>query len=168
MEDLDGGIDCILRGGPTEIGLESTVVECTGAVPILLRQGSISLDELRTVVPEIKRVSVGSAEIAKSPGLRHRHYSPRARVKIVDERTRISNFLYAGGRFGYIGLRAPVEQFSLIKICPSLEDYARSLFEFFRECDRQGIEEIYCEAVSQEGIGAALMDRLVRAADDGR
>jgi len=168
VEDLDGGIDCILRGEPTEIGLESTVVECTGAVPILLRQGSISLDELRRVIPVIERVSALSAEIAKSPGLRHRHYSPRARIKIVDERTRISNFLYAGGRFGYIGLRAPAEQFSAVKICRSLEDYARSLFEFFRECDRQGIEEIYCEAVSQEGIGAALMDRLVRAAEDGR
>lgn len=168
VEDLDGRIDCVLRGEPTEIGLESTVVECTGVVPILLRQGAISLAQLRAVIPEIERASALSAEVAKSPGLRHRHYSPRARIKIIDERTRISNFLYAGGKSGYIGLRAPAEQLSAVKICPSIEDYARSLFEFFRECDRQGIEEIYCEAVSQDGIGAALMDRLVRAADDGR
>jgi L-threonylcarbamoyladenylate synthase len=134
----------------------------------LLRQGAVSLAQLRAVIPEIMRASALSAEVAKSPGLRHRHYSPRARIRIVDGRTRISNSLYTGGKFGYIGLRAPAEQFSAVKICPSLEDYARSLFEFFRECDRQGIEEIYCEAVSQEGIGAALMDRLVRAADDGR
>jgi L-threonylcarbamoyladenylate synthase len=62
-------------------------------------------------------------------------------------------------------LNEPEVNFSLVKICDSVEDYAHSLFEFFRECDRQGIDAIYCETVEETGIGAALMDRLRRAAE---
>ncbi|MBP9664516.1 MAG: threonylcarbamoyl-AMP synthase, partial [Pyrinomonadaceae bacterium] len=61
LEDLDGRIDCILQGEPTEIGLESTVVDCTGDVPVLLRTGAVSLDALRAVVSETRVVSAGSA-----------------------------------------------------------------------------------------------------------
>jgi L-threonylcarbamoyladenylate synthase len=66
----------------------------------------------------------------------------------------------------FIGLDSPVEQFKLIKICLSIEDYAHSVFDFFRQCDRQGIELIFCQTVEENGIGLALMDRLKRAAED--
>ena len=166
LEDLDGRIDCILHGDATEIGVESTVVDCTLPIPTVLRPGSISLEEIAAVVSSI---TVGNGEVdelQKSPGMRYRHYSPRARVKIVDRRTKIANFLYPGRRFAYIGLRTTYSPFSVVKICSSINEYARSLFEFFRECDRQGIDEIYCEAVEKIGIGTALMDRLERAAED--
>lgn len=166
LEDLDGRIDCILQGDATEIGLESTVVDCTTDSPLLLRQGAVSLDELRAVVPSTI-VAGDLTEAPRSPGLRHRHYSPRARVMIVDAAADVSNFIYSGDRFGYIGFRTVDGRFSAIKICSSIDDYARSLFEFFRECDRQNIDEIFCEAVDETGIGAAVMDRLRRASEAG-
>ena len=164
LEDLDGRIDCVLRGEPTEIGLESTVIDCTGDVPVLLRQGAVSFEEIRSIVPEARVLKPGRPEENRSPGLRHRHYTPRARVLIMDPRANVADFMYRGGKFAYIGSRSFDVVFTAVKICTSVEEYARSLFEFFRECDRLGVDEIYCEAVEEIGIGAALMDRLKRAA----
>ena len=163
FEDLDGRIDCILQGDSTEIGIESTVVDCTGDVPILLRYGAISLAQLQAVVPQTRAFNTSDIETERSPGLRHRHYSPRAMVVLVDYKSEISN--HKGGA-AYIGLKKPNKTFEIERVCGSVEEYAHSVFEFFRECDRQGIETIYCEVVDESEIGAALMDRLRRAAED--
>lgn len=159
LEDLDGRIDCILQGTATKIGLESTVVDCTGDVPVLLRLGAISLEDLRGVISDT-RLSGGSEEdAARSPGLRHKHYSPKARVQIISAEDEIDD-----PRGVFIGLRTPHFETAFKLILPDMEAYAHSLFEFFRECDRRGIANIYCESVDETGIGAALMDRLRRAA----
>lgn len=166
VEDLDGRIDCILQGEETEIGLESTVVDCSAEIPVLLRQGAVSLDELRSVVPEaVELVGDDREAVAKSPGLRHRHYSPRARVVLVGAGpSEPPPALTLSGRFAYIGITERAAEFEVLMVCGSVEEYAHALFEFFRKCDRAAIETIYCEAVSETGIGAALMDRLRRAA----
>lgn len=163
FEDLDGRIDCILQGAATtEIGLESTVVDCTGDVPLVLRSGAITLEQLQNIVPETRLYKLQSGDTAKSPGLKHRHYSPRARVVLVS-----SKFKVQGSKSkAFIGLEMPGGDFDLVKICESIEDYAHSVFDFFRRCDRAGIEEIFCETVEENGIGLALMDRLKRAAQD--
>lgn len=158
FEDLDGRIDCILKGEATEIGLESTVVDCTGDVPVLLRQGAISLDQLRGVVPATKVAGEGDTAEARSPGLRHRHYTPRARVVIAEEDT-----IGVGENAAFIGLTQPEGDFEIVKRCSTVNEYAQALFEFLRECDRRNIAAVYCEAVDETGIGAALMDRLRRA-----
>ncbi|MEP7212525.1 MAG: L-threonylcarbamoyladenylate synthase [Acidobacteriota bacterium] len=160
FEDLDGRIDCILQGEATEIGLESTVVDCTSDVPRLLRQGAISIEQLRSIVPETEIYRVDSSGIFRSPGMKHKHYSPRARVVVVDG----GIVEPADGTTAYIGITPAAARFELIKICPTIDAYASSLFEFFRECDRFDVDVIYCEAVVETGIGAALMDRLRRAA----
>ena len=159
LEDLDGRIDCILQGEPTEIGLESTVVDCTGKVPLVLRVGAVSLEQLQAVVPETHLHQIGERDAARSPGIKHKHYSPNATVKIINTQFEISNFKSA-----FIGLKSPMEKVEIERICTSVDEYAHELFEFFRECDRQGIETIYCEQVDESGIGAALMDRIRRAA----
>lgn len=159
FEDLDGRIDCILKGEPTQIGLESTVVDCTEADPVLLRAGAVSLAELQAVVPETRTVDRIVGNIARSPGMRHRHYSPRARVIISGDAAPDPK------SSAYIGLTPPESGYSLCRRCSDLADYARSLFEFFRECDRRGIENIVCEPVAEDGIGSALMDRLRRASE---
>lgn len=159
FEDLSGRIDCILRADATEIGLESTVVDCTGDVPMLLRHGAVSLDELRNVVPETIEYKQVEGDSPRSPGLKHRHYSPSASVLIADRKSEISNLRSAA----FIGLAEPDGSFEFVKVCSSVEEYAHSVFEFFRECDRLGIRTIYCEEVTETGIGAALMDRLRRA-----
>lgn len=160
-EDLDGRIDCILQGDPTEIGLESTVVDCSGDVPVLLRQGAISLAQLQSVVPETIEHSPETDESPRSPGLKHRHYSPTAAVIITNLKFEISDFESSA----FIGVNEPNIPFEVVRVCSSVEEYAHTLFEFFRECDRLGIHTIYCEEVPESGIGAALMDRLRRAAD---
>jgi L-threonylcarbamoyladenylate synthase len=157
-EDLDGRIDCILKGNATEIGLESTVVDCSSDVPVLLRPGAISLDELRSMVADII-ISGGGDEERRSPGMRHRHYSPQARVKLASSAEVIDDPASA-----FIGLHDRPEGFAFKSICSSSDEYAHQMFEFFRESDRRGIGIIYCESVPEIGIGTALMDRLRRAA----
>lgn len=164
VEDLEGRIDCVLRGDPSRYGLESTVVDCTGEFPVVLRPGAVSVEQLREVVPETAFGKETDEQAAKSPGMRHKHYSPKAKVILADPAEARSRF---AGRddFAYIGLAQPPRGSSLTVIVDSPEEYARELFGFFRMCDRKGIGTIVCETVAEAGIGAALMDRLRRAAE---
>ena len=160
-EDLNGRIDCILQGETTEIGLESTVVDCTSDVPLVLRFGAISVEDLQKVVPETRIYKPEENAIIRSPGLKHRHYSPKARVLLIqNSKLKIKN------SSAFIGLSEPDARLDFVKICSSVEDYAHSVFDFFRQCDRLKIQTIYCETVEETGIGRALMDRLKRAAEE--
>lgn len=99
----------------------------------------------------------------------HKHYSPRAKVVLIERSDKsLGDKLPETGlsQSSFIGFRPPDGDFDIVKKCTSVEDYAHSLFEFFRECDRENIETIYCEQVEKSGIGAALMDRLMRSAED--
>ena len=159
-QDLNGSIDCILEGEATEIGLESTVLDCTGEFTVLLRPGAISIDRLRDVVPDIVDGTVSKVEV-RSPGMRHKHYSPRARVMLIAA----ADVVDAPEVSGFIGMHDRTDMFAAKKLCSNADDYARKLFEFFRECDRREIHTIYCETVPDAGIGMALMDRLRRASE---
>lgn len=162
FEDLDGRIECILKGEISEIGLESTVLDCTSEIPLVLRTGAITLEELQKIVPETELYKIAEGEQPKSPGLKHRHYSPSARVILVQSlEFRVQSLKTSA----FIGLVKPLKDFKVAKVCNSVEDYAHSVFDFFRRCDREGIKTIYCETVEEKGIGLALMDRLKRAAD---
>jgi L-threonylcarbamoyladenylate synthase len=161
LEDLDGKIDCILKGEPSRFGLESTVVDCTGEIPVVLRPGAVSIEELRSVVPDTATYEGGAQGAVKSPGMKHRHYSPRARVVLVPPGEKFPDT----ENCGYIGINEPSIPCGLSRICTSVEEYAGALFDFFRECDRSGVHTVFCETVNEEGIGTALMDRLRRAAE---
>ncbi|MBA2379532.1 MAG: threonylcarbamoyl-AMP synthase [Blastocatellia bacterium] len=158
LEDLDDRVDCILKGDPTDVGIESTVVDCTGDVPVILRLGALSSGELGLNIVRGDDDAMGAL---KSPGLRHRHYSPSARVMLVDD----LKLLRGGENVAFIGLRTLGVEMGYAVVCRNEREYAHKVFEFFRECDRRGIETIYCETVWEGGIGAALMDRLRRAAE---
>jgi L-threonylcarbamoyladenylate synthase len=160
--DLDGRISCILKGGRTEIGLESTVVDCSGEAPVILRAGAVTLEELSEVIPQIKISSEADLAAPKSPGMKHRHYAPKAKVVL----TPFPQYTVPMNSSAYIGLIAPpnAATFERILICKGVEEYARELFNFFRECDERGVEIIFCQTVDEEGLGLALMDRLRRAA----
>jgi len=159
LEDLDGRIDCILQGEITEIGLESTVVDCTQKDPILLRSGAITLEEIRSVVPSARAANTADKRAGRSPGLRHKHYSPRARVVIINA----SDSIRENRKTAYIGLDPPSESVDITQLCSSVADYARAMFEFFRESDRARVGVIYCQRVPAVGLGKAIMDRLERA-----
>lgn len=161
QQDLNGRISCILKGDQTQIGVESTVVDCTGSSPVILRAGGVSLEQLREVIPSVRMSKHFSNHSVKSPGVKYRHYSPLAYVFIVsgvNETVPMKNSAYIGMQ------NTGRERFGLKKVCRNAEEYARSLFHFFRECDDKGIETIYCESVSEDGIGLALMDRIRKAA----
>jgi L-threonylcarbamoyladenylate synthase len=162
--DLDGRIGCILRGDQCQVGIESTVVDCTTRMPIVLRAGAITLEQLREVSPEARIAERRLPVAPRSPGLKYRHYAPRAKVVICS----YPQFTIASPDAAYIGLEPTphVEVFKKHLICNSVEDYARSLFQFFRECDQALVRTIYCQIVSEEGLGLALMERLERASED--
>ncbi|MFO1520532.1 MAG: L-threonylcarbamoyladenylate synthase [Kiritimatiellia bacterium] len=155
--DLDGRIAGILRGAAADFGLESTVVDCTGRVPVLLRAGAVTLEQLRKVAPSIRVAARNAALRARSPGQKYRHYAPAAVVTVIP----------AGAPpppcDAFIGLHAPPGAPRRRRICADADAYARELFHFFRVCDAAGVRRIACEAVPETGIGLALMDRLRRA-----
>jgi L-threonylcarbamoyladenylate synthase len=168
MQDLDGKIDCLLRGKPSTIGLESTIVDCSGATPVLLRAGGVTLEQLQAVVPEITANALmeqegqeEQEEQPKCPGLKYPHYAPKASIVLCLGDKKIA----AGSdSSAFIGLSEPPQGVSLFKVCRTLEEYGRELFGFFRLCDARGIQVIYCELPSSEGLGRAIRDRLMRAA----
>lgn len=164
-EDLDGRIACILRGERSRAGLESTVVDCTTDRPLVLRPGSIGIEQLRQVVGDVRFMSGTQEELARSPGTRFRHYAPAARVIAVEDPAALSGDPAAA----FIGINLPpsTENYALVRRCRDADEYAHELFEFFRACDAARIETIYCELVAPEGIGRALDDRIRRAAEEG-
>ncbi|MEP6900703.1 MAG: L-threonylcarbamoyladenylate synthase, partial [Actinomycetota bacterium] len=161
FEDLNGRIDCILQGEAAEIGLESTVVDCTCDIPLVLRAGAISLEDLQKIVPETEIYQIKENEVARSPGLKHKHYAPQARVILISD----FDFQFSNSN-AFIGLKTPPKTFELVKICASAAEYAHEVFAFFRACDHAEIKTIYCEIVEESGIGRALMDRLRRASEN--
>jgi L-threonylcarbamoyladenylate synthase len=168
VEEMDGRIPCILKGGAARVGLESTVVDCTTARPIVLRQGGVTVEALREVIPSIRLISTnaGGDEPARSPGMKYRHYAPKPTVVLVESAADIP--VKRGQRWGYIGcsdkgIRAKPDRACLV---PEVPTYAQKLFHFFRVCERAGVQVIYCQKIPERGLGRALMDRLRRAASD--
>ena len=170
-DDLDGRIELILDGGPTPVGVESTVLDMTTEPPMLLRPGGVTLEELRDCLGEVAVLKGDDEEAAgRSPGLRYRHYAPRAQVIVVERGTgevAVAPWLEAGRPVALMAQR-PVSLDRpglLVRTMPGdLEAYARDLFAVLRDLDSTGVEGIFVEAVPQEGLGLTIMDRLRRAA----
>lgn len=166
-EDLDGRIACILKGGRTDAGVESTVVDCTTDPPAVLRPGAVSLEVLREALQEALpgtevRASGGEGG-ARSPGTRHRHYAPDATVLLVEG----PDDAPTGLDVAYVGLDAPAdpESFGRVLVARDVEHYAHELFHYFRRADALGCRTIAAQIVPDEGLGRALNDRLRRAAE---
>lgn len=161
-EDLDGRIAAVLTGPPAERGLESTVVDCTTPQPTLLRAGAIPTERLAYVVPDLVVGAPEDAAAPRSPGMKHRHYAPHLPVHLVDSVAEVAD----PERSAFIGLALPKSCIWMprVRLCSSVEEYAHDLYDFMRQCERDGVERLYCERVPDEGLGRALMDRLRRAA----
>ncbi len=140
------------------------MVDCTGEIPLILRRGAVTFEQLREIVPEIEVYQLKANETPKSPGLKHRHYAPKAKVLLFNPKSKIPN---PKSEVAFIGLDAPsnADEFVLVKVCATIEIYAHELFRFFRECDEKGVAQIFCQTVEEKGLGSALMDRLRRASE---
>lgn len=172
LEDLNGRVDGIVCGPPTRVGLESTVVDTWNDPPRVLRHGAIPWEVLQRELPELVDYTgtEGSdlKHAVRSPGTRHRHYQPRARVRVIANSENPSeSAMEQPCRRGWIGVSEPPRtvEYEATLLCPSVEAYASQLFETFRRWDAMGIEVIDCQAVPEVGLGRALMDRLKRASE---
>jgi L-threonylcarbamoyladenylate synthase len=175
LEDLDGRIDLILDGGATSIGIESTVLDVTTDPPMILRPGAVTREMLTEIIGPVERAASGE-ELRRSPGTRHRHYSPRARVILIEHGSpeliaQICETHLTKGRTAFIG-HTPIAindpRFNTIMLDPSAEAYARSIYSALRELDQSGTTVIVVEGITDKGMGAGVMDRLRRAASEGK
>jgi len=174
MDDLRGRIDMILNTGPVEIGIESTVVDMTVDPPVILRPGGLHKESLEDIVGEIRIASDADA-LSRSPGTRHRHYAPRARVVLVPEKdagtlTRFLKEYRQQGKNVSCIVHSPelakIETGGYYKVLPAAIDFfARYLFRTFRELDQESTDIIIVESVTDQGLGAAVMDRLRKASE---
>jgi L-threonylcarbamoyladenylate synthase len=165
LADHEGKIPCILKGPASSIGIESTVIDFTSELPVILRPGSISFDELAKFLPGSKLGIYTEKKEVKSPGMKYRHYAPAAKVILVSSKDELEKYLSKSGgeNSAFIG-EFNVTNVRKKKIVKSNEEYARNLFNFFRSSDESGIKYIFAEIVDEEGIGLAIMNRLRKAA----
>ncbi len=181
-EDLQGRIPLILDGGPVEIGLESTIVDLTEDVPVILRPGYISLEMLQAILGEVRMdrglIADDSNVRPKAPGMKYRHYAPRADLKIVEgSQEQVISYINeraaSGKRVGVICTEETKKCYPRgdVKCVGSRRDelsIANHLFAILREFDTDGVEEIYSESFEAPGLGQAIMNRLLKAAGHQR
>jgi L-threonylcarbamoyladenylate synthase len=172
-DDLDGRIDMILDGGTTEIGVESTVLDITTHRALILRPGWITREQLSEVIGPVDEAAT-EEEFKRSPGTRHPHYRPGARVVLVEGATQRSlSRLLEGyrvhGRVGFIGhtdTQVSGSGYDVVTIGDDAQDYARLIYAALRQLDERGAQVVVVEGISDTGEGAAVMDRLRRAASE--
>lgn len=173
LEDLSGRIDLVLDGGATNIGIESTVLDITTDPPMILRPGWITQEMLSETIGPIECAAFDE-ELRRSPGTRHRHYSPRARVVLIEQGSpgfieQVCRDHLKEGAVGFAGHSA-VEiddpGFSAIRLGSNAKDYAHSIYATLRQLDKKDPRVIIVEGISEAGEGAAVMDRLRRAASE--
>jgi L-threonylcarbamoyladenylate synthase len=171
-EEFGDGVRVILDGGESKLGLESTIVACVDGTVRLLRPGSISLSELRRVVPEVQS-GPGGAQAPRAPGSQSAHYAPSTPLAIAsgDEIEDLAAVLSApGNRIAVLAQRAPLRahQFvTWINAGVRPDAYAHDLYAHLRALDRSGCARILVQQVPAEERWDAVRDRLTRAAAAG-
>ncbi len=181
-EDLEGKIDMIVDGGPVEIGVESTILDLTVTPPMILRPGAVTKEMLEGILGAVAEdkalLGADSKEAPKAPGMKYRHYAPKAKLSVVEGQTeqviREINRLSRekeeeGSRVGIIGTEETVGRYDcgLVKCIGTRQDeatVASRLYAILREFDGEDVEYIFSESFSGDGIGSAVMNRLLKAA----
>jgi L-threonylcarbamoyladenylate synthase len=161
IADLSGRIDAVVDGGPTPLGLESTIVDCTGAVPRLLRSGGLA----RAAIERALGMAIAEApraEAPQSPGRLASHYATRARLRLDAEAIKPGEAaLDFGGRLaGIAAARAGLD----LSPAGDLVEAAANLFAHLRALDATGAAMIAVAPIPREGLGEAINDRLARGA----
>ena len=170
--DLGTDVGCVLDGGPATIGVESTIVDCSRPHPAILRLGGVDAQTVDALVGgRIEQLTRG--EVA-APGTLERHYSPAATVIVVEPgavAARATSALASGARVGLLAVAPPSglpAGLDILRAPADADDYARVLYARLREADERGLDLVLAVAPPPEGIGAAVTDRLARAAASGR
>lgn len=183
VEDLNGKVDYILGGNKSIVGLESTIVDCTVEPICILRPGAITLEMLREIDKNayIDPAILKKPEIdfkPKAPGMKYRHYAPKAPVKIIDGdidkvvekiNKMVLNYNEQGKKIGIIATDETKYRYDNDTIFSlgsreHMEDISQSLFHVLRSFDSLNVDLILCEAFEEKGIGTAVMNRLKKSA----
>ncbi|ANC78983.1 tRNA threonylcarbamoyladenosine biosynthesis protein [Fictibacillus phosphorivorans] len=177
-EDLKGRIPGIVDGGSTGVGVESTVVECTGELVTILRPGGITLEELEKVAGA-GRVVVdpgleNEKQAPKSPGMKYTHYAPDAPFVLVDGSVEFLQRLVdkereAGKRIGILTTEERAHVYKADCVIPAgdrsnPESVAQHLYEALRAFNEAGVDQIFGEVFPKTGVGVAIMNRLEKSA----
>lgn len=181
--DLNGRIDVILDAGPTNIGVESTVLDLSVDPPLLLRPGGTPFEEIEQVLPNVKlhpfviSEEEVTVEQARSPGMMHKHYAPNAEVILVEGdvtavigkiKTLILEHQQKGKKVAVLATDETIKEYNADIIVSmgtrfNLETIARNLFRELREFDKKDVDVLIAEGVPSEGLGLAVMNRLRKA-----
>ena len=181
LEDMEGKIDAIVDGGPCAVGVESTIVDLTCTPPRLLRPGGVTLEQLRGVLgevevdPAVTRL-MGAGEKPKAPGMKYRHYAPKAPVTVVagdPEKSAAYIAAHAASEDGVICFDEFLPLFTgraltrpVMDLGPAgdKEEQARHIFDALRSFDHTGVGAIWAQCPDAGGIGLAIANRLNKAA----
>lgn len=175
-EDLAGKIAGIVDGGATGVGVESTVIDCTTEVPVILRPGGVTKEAIEAVIGEVlvDPALTDTAEQPRSPGMKYRHYAPEAPLYLVDgSKEDVQAYINEGKKQGLkVGVLTTKENEGFydadyIFACGErerLETVASSIYEALRSFNKAGVDIIYSEVFPREGVGHAIMNRLMKAA----
>lgn len=181
--DLNGRIDAIIDGGAANIGVESTVVDVSCDPPILLRPGGTPFEALKAVVPDLRLHPFVQSEVElpleqiRSPGMKHKHYAPKAEVILVEGNIEAvvakikqltEDYKAKQSKVAILATDQTMTAYKayIVKSMGSrhnLATVAASLFRLLREIDEEGVDVILAETVPQEGLGLAVMNRLRKA-----
>lgn len=185
IEDLNGKVDMIIADDTVDIGIESTIVDLSEEVPTVLRPGYITLEMLRKVLGRVeidKAVEAGNilaSDIApKAPGMKYRHYAPKAELTIVSGsedsvaqkiNELVSKRLEDGAKVGIMTTDENIYRYTKgevrsLGLRADEATVAKNLFAVLREFDDIGAEYIYSEAFDNSNVGQAVMNRLIKAA----
>ena len=184
IEDMDGKVDAILCAAPCTVGVESTVLDMTVEPPVILRPGGVTKEQLEEVLGKkvLMAKDVKPAEqqdfVPRAPGMKYRHYAPKGKVivfsgaedaVITEICKRVQQCFSNGERCAVLASVQtascyPQERTLVLGDRTKPETFAATLFHALRQCDTMDAEYIFAEAISDTGIGAAVMNRLMKAA----
>lgn len=172
IDDMMGKIDAIIDGGDCEYGVESTVITLAAEVPTLLRPGAITKEMLESVIGEVYVApavleGMKDNEVAASPGMKYKHYAPKAKVVIVKgDKEKYEKFV--NSRKNAYALCFDGDNITIPKVTYGRENddlsQARELFDALRHLDELGAEKVYAHIPHKDGVGMAVYNRLIRAA----
>lgn len=170
--DLGDRVDLVLDGGPTSVGLESTVLDLTGKDMVLLRPGGCPVEEIESRTGE--QVLRSGGNVRRSPGTRYRHYAPAVPLLLHDRAGTRQKALAFGGPIAWLGMDGPEILFAPGEADGELslrfstpENYARALFHALRFLESSGASVIVAQRPGTDaGIALALRDRLERASSE--
>jgi L-threonylcarbamoyladenylate synthase len=176
-DDLGGKIEMIIDGGKTKVGVESTVLEITAKPVQMLRAGGVSVEQLKEVIGQVK-IGEKLERGFRSPGMLNSHYSPRARLILVEEREEAQvrevfrlalEYKVQGFKVGIMAKEENQSKYNgfQVKVIgkgSELNICATNLFSTLRSFDKEGFEIIIAEGLEEQGLGLAIMERLRKAA----